>query len=77
MARKKPRIKLVLKRLTRARSRQLSRAEARAIFARHARKHFKVKDGQEWLVRYIQGQYAADKDHTRLIHQVLMLPFAL
>jgi hypothetical protein len=53
----------------------LTRTEARKMFSRMARKHFKVKDGQEWLVRYIQNEYK-DESCIKMNRMLVLLPFA-
>jgi hypothetical protein len=50
----------------------MTRTEARKMFNRAARRHFKVKDGQEWLVRYILGEYRDDES----LFMLMQVPFA-
>jgi hypothetical protein len=64
-------MKLKLKKLERP-PKALTRAQARAMFNRAARRHFKVKDGQEWLVRYILGEFRDDES----LFLLMQVPFA-
>jgi hypothetical protein len=58
----------------RCRHEAISRKDARKRFDKEARKHFKCKDGQEWLVRYIYGEFREDIPVN--ISMILMIPFA-
>jgi hypothetical protein len=64
-------LKLKLKKLDRP-PKAMTRTEARKMFNRAARRHFKVKDGQEWLVRYILGEYRDDES----LFMLMQVPFA-
>ena len=53
---------------------RLSRKEARQLFNATARRILKVKDGQEYLVRYIEGEFRLDTaDNVRV---AMLIPMA-
>ncbi len=56
-----------------AKIKRLTRAEGRKLFSRTVRKYFDVKDGQEWLVQYIEGLY---QDNPNINRVLILLPFA-